>query len=124
MGDRLQPILDAKRAHVAARRAVRPAASLDLNANGPVRGFTAALKAAKAAKHFGLIAEVKKARYIQAKLESDDQAEDIAEALIKKAEMWSKRGSARIIAVLPCGRISQEPSGWQRKPPNSVIQTP
>ncbi len=37
---------------------------------------------------------------------------------------WWRRGSARIIAVLPCGRISQEPHGWQRKPPNSVIQAP
>jgi hypothetical protein len=43
-----------------------------------------------------LPAEVKKTRYIQAKLEDDDQADDIAEALIAKAEMWSKRGAAEV----------------------------
>ena len=80
MGDRLQPILDAKRAHVAARRAVRPAASLDLNANGPVRGFTAALKAAKATKHFGLIAEVKKASPSKGLIRADFHPADIAAA--------------------------------------------
>jgi indole-3-glycerol phosphate synthase len=61
MLDRLTPILDAKRAHVAARKAVRPAAGLDLAANGPPRGFSAALLAARAESRFGLIAEVKKA---------------------------------------------------------------
>jgi indole-3-glycerol phosphate synthase len=60
MADRLAPILDAKRAHVAGRRAVRPRAALDLSAGGPVRGFAAALDAA-AATGFALIAEVKKA---------------------------------------------------------------
>jgi len=40
--------------------------------------------------------EVKKIHYIQAKLESNDQADDIAEALIAKAEMWSKRGAAEV----------------------------
>jgi hypothetical protein len=43
-----------------------------------------------------LPAEVKNTKYIQAKLESDDQADDIAEALIAKAEMWSKRGGAEV----------------------------
>ena len=61
MGDRLQPILEAKRAHVAARKAVRPADSLDPGAFGPPRGFASALLAARAAGRFGLIAEVKKA---------------------------------------------------------------
>jgi indole-3-glycerol phosphate synthase len=61
MGDRLHPILEAKRAHVAGRRAVRPADSLNLDAFGPPRGFAAALHRARAAGHFGLIAEVKKA---------------------------------------------------------------
>ena len=49
MGDRLQPILEAKRAHVAARKAVRPADSLDPGAFGPPRGFASALLAARAA---------------------------------------------------------------------------
>ncbi len=61
MGDRLAPILDAKRAHVAARKAVRPVDSLDPGGNGPVRGFLAALMAARDEGRFGLIAEVKKA---------------------------------------------------------------
>lgn len=61
MADRLAPILDAKRAHVAARKAVRPPESLDLSANGPPRDFAGALLAARAQQRFGLIAEVKKA---------------------------------------------------------------
>lgn len=40
--------------------------------------------------------EVKKIRYIQMKLESNAQADSIAEALIAKAEMWSKRGAAPV----------------------------
>jgi indole-3-glycerol phosphate synthase len=47
MADRLAPILDAKRAHVAARKAVRPREGLDLSANGPPRGFANALLAAR-----------------------------------------------------------------------------
>ena len=61
MADRLAPILDAKRAHVAARKAVRPAESLNPLANGPARGFARALMEARAAGRPGLIAEVKKA---------------------------------------------------------------
>lgn len=80
MGDRLQPILDAKRAHVAGRKAVRPASSLDLAANGPVRGFAAALKAAKGAGHFGLIAEVKKASPSKGLIRADFNPGEIAAA--------------------------------------------
>jgi len=40
--------------------------------------------------------ELKKIGYIQAKLESNNQADSIAEALIAKAEMWSKRGAAEV----------------------------
>lgn len=61
MADRLQPIIEAKRAHVAARKAARPADSLDLAANGPPRGFAQALLDARTAGRFGLIAECKKA---------------------------------------------------------------
>lgn len=61
MADRLQPILEAKRAHVAAKKAVRPRESLDLGAYGPPRGFVAALLAARAEGRPGLIAEIKKA---------------------------------------------------------------
>jgi len=38
--------------------------------------------------------EVKKIQYVQMKLESNDQADNIAEALIAKAEMGSSRGQA------------------------------
>lgn len=61
MADRLIPILDAKRAHVAARKAVRPVGSLDVAAAGPARGFANALRSAREEGRFGLIAEVKKA---------------------------------------------------------------
>jgi len=44
---------------------------------------------------------VKKTKYIQARLESNAQAEDIAEALIAKAEMGCSRGQAE--APLNCG---------------------
>lgn len=40
--------------------------------------------------------KVKKTHFVQARLESNDQAEDIAEALIAKAEMGSARGQAEI----------------------------
>ncbi len=61
MGDRLHPILEAKRAHVAARKCVAPVQSFDLSAKGPPRGFAKALLDARAAGQTGLIAEVKKA---------------------------------------------------------------
>jgi indole-3-glycerol phosphate synthase len=78
MGDRLAPILDAKRAHVAARKAVHPADSLDLAANGPVRGFAAALMAARAQARFGLIAEVKKASPSKGLIRQDFRPSEIA----------------------------------------------
>ncbi|MBA7472488.1 hypothetical protein ES707_07815 [subsurface metagenome] len=43
-----------------------------------------------------LPAKVKKTKYVQVRLESHDQAQDIAEALISKAEMGSKRGQAEV----------------------------
>lgn len=61
MVDRLQPILEAKRAHVGGRKAVMPRAALDLGAHGAPRGFARALAAARAAGRIGLIAECKKA---------------------------------------------------------------
>ncbi len=61
MADRLQPILAAKRAHVAARRAVAPADSLDIARPGPPRGFARALADTIAAGRPALIAELKRA---------------------------------------------------------------
>jgi len=40
--------------------------------------------------------KVKKTKFVQVRLESNDQAEDIAEALIAKAEMGAARGQAEI----------------------------
>jgi len=80
MADRLAPILDAKRAHVAARKAVRPPESLDLAANGPPRGFAKALLSARADRRFGLIAEVKKASPSKGLIRADFQPAAIASA--------------------------------------------
>jgi indole-3-glycerol phosphate synthase len=80
MADRLQPILDAKRAHVAGRKAVRPADSFDLSAQGPPRGFARALTEARAAGRFGLIAEVKKASPSKGLIRADFEPAEIAAA--------------------------------------------
>lgn len=80
MGDRLQPILDAKRAHVAAKKCVRPADTLDLKAFGLPRGFAAALKGARAAGRYGLIAEVKKASPSKGLIRADFSPAEIAGA--------------------------------------------
>jgi len=80
MADRLQPILEAKRAHVAARKAVAPAASLDLRRHGPPRGFAAGLLDARAAGRTGLIAEIKKASPSQGLIRPDFDVAAIAAA--------------------------------------------
>lgn len=80
MADRLQPILEAKRAHVAARRAVAPAATLDVRRHGPPRGFAAALKDARTAGRTGLIAEIKKASPSQGLIRPDFDVAAIAAA--------------------------------------------
>ncbi len=80
MADRLQPILDAKRAHVAARKAVMPAASLDLGRNGPTRGFARALLHARTEGRTGLIAEIKKASPSQGLIRTDFDVAAIAAA--------------------------------------------
>jgi indole-3-glycerol phosphate synthase len=80
MADRLQPILEAKRAHVAARKAVRPVAGMDLRAFGPPRGFAAALQAARAAGRYALIAEIKKASPSKGLIRADFAPAEIAAA--------------------------------------------
>ncbi|PTQ09840.1 indole-3-glycerol-phosphate synthase [Sphingomonas oleivorans] len=63
MTNKLTEICDAKRAHVAARKAEHSFAALEALAAGqtPPRGFRAALDAKVAAGGYGLIAEIKKA---------------------------------------------------------------
>jgi indole-3-glycerol phosphate synthase len=80
MADRLQPILEAKRAHVAAKKCVRPADTLDLAAFGAPRGFGAALSAARTAGRYGLIAEVKKASPSKGLIRPDFAPGEIAAA--------------------------------------------
>jgi len=43
-----------------------------------------------------LPAKVKKTKFVEARLESDDQGDDIAEALLSKAEMGCSRGQAEV----------------------------
>lgn len=80
MGDRLQPILQRKRDHVAARKAVRPRESLDVAAAPAPRGFAAALAAARAAGRPGLVAEIKKASPSQGLIRADFDVAAIAAA--------------------------------------------
>ena len=80
MADRLQPILDNKRATIAARKAVRPAASLDPQAHGAPRGFAAALRARRDEGRFGLIAEIKKASPSKGLIRADFHPADHARA--------------------------------------------
>lgn len=80
MADRLQPILDNKRATIAARKAVRPVETLDVEAHGAPRGFAAALLAKRAAGQFGLIAEIKKASPSKGLIRADFQPAEHARA--------------------------------------------
>lgn len=80
MGDRLQPILEAKRAHVGARKAVRPPAAIDPAAGGAVRGFAAALFAARDDARLGLVAECKKASPSKGLIRQDFNVAEIAAA--------------------------------------------
>lgn len=80
MADRLQPILQRKRDHVAARKAVRPRESLDLGAAPPPRGFAAALAGAREAGRPGLVAEIKKASPSQGLIRPDFDVAAIAAA--------------------------------------------
>ena len=80
MADRLSSILDAKRAHVAARKAVMPPEKLQADACGPTRGFARALEARRAAGEFGLIAEIKKASPSKGLIRADFQPAAIAAA--------------------------------------------
>lgn len=78
--DRLQPILQRKRDHVAARRIVRPLESLDAVEAPPVRGFVAALAGARRDGRTGLVAELKKASPSQGLIRPDFQVAELARA--------------------------------------------
>jgi indole-3-glycerol phosphate synthase len=77
MTDRLAPILDAKRAHVAARLA---AGAPDMSSAPAPRGFARALLEARAAGRFGLIAEVKKASPSKGLIRADFRPAELARA--------------------------------------------
>ena len=80
MENRLQPILDAKRAHVAMRKKEAPEMALDQQANGPPRGFLSALKRARDEGRFGLIAEIKRKSPSKGLIRQDFNVEEIARA--------------------------------------------
>ncbi|WP_448581275.1 indole-3-glycerol phosphate synthase TrpC [Thermaurantiacus sp.] len=80
MGDRLQPILQRKRDHVAARKVVRPRESLDLAGAPAPRGFAAALQRARDAGRPGLVAEIKKASPSQGLIRPDFDVTALATA--------------------------------------------
>lgn len=80
MADRLQPILEAKRAHVGARKAVMPASAMDMDAHGSPRGFARALAAARDSGQIGLIAECKKASPSKGLIRADFDVAMIAAA--------------------------------------------
>ncbi|MFA7439417.1 MAG: indole-3-glycerol phosphate synthase TrpC [Sphingomonadaceae bacterium] len=80
MADRLTSILETKRAHVEARKVVKPRESLDLDAAGPTRGFARALLEARASARFGLIAEIKKASPSRGLIREDFYPAELARA--------------------------------------------
>src|SRR3546814_15840668 len=69
-----------KAQEVAERRRSRSVAALDAVDAGPVRGFTAALRAKIAAGGFGLIAEIKKASPSKGLIRKDFNPADHARA--------------------------------------------
>ncbi|WP_448579973.1 indole-3-glycerol phosphate synthase TrpC [Thermaurantiacus sp.] len=78
--DRLRPILQRKRDHVAARKIVRPVETLDLSAAPAIRGFADALQKARAEGRTGLIAELKKASPSQGLIRPDFDVKELAVA--------------------------------------------
>lgn len=81
MSDVLAEICAVKCEHVAARKAERPLARLLAELpSEPPRGFAAALKAARAAGRFALIAEIKKASPSKGLIRADFEPAGLAEA--------------------------------------------
>ncbi len=94
MNDRLRAILEAKRRHVAARRAEVPEPVLERQAarQEAPRGFAATLARAVARTAYGLIAEIKQASPSKGRLRKDFDPEALAASL--------DRGGAACLSVL------------------------
>src|SRR3546814_3011453 len=84
--NKLTEILATKAQEVAERRKSRSVAALDAVDAGPVRGFTAALRAKIAAGGFGLIAEIKKASPSKGLIRKDFNPADHARAYEARSE--------------------------------------